>query len=228
MLTERQNPLIIKALNYQVTDGDHRRILFNDLALTISQGECVALMGDSGSGKSTLLNLIAGLTPLQQGTIQVTSTAVNKATDQQLSELRKYYLSIIFQNYNLLPGLTVADNISFSARLAERFDATLCADLVEQLGMKHMLSKLPAQLSGGEQQRVAIARSIAAKPKLILADEPTGNLDQSNSDKVLSQLLHLVKHYRTSLLLVTHSHELASRLDRVLHLSNGRLIPLHL
>lgn len=215
--------LIIESLNHQIVDGDNHRQLLSDISLSVSQGECIALMGDSGSGKTTLLNLIAGLEPIQQGSINIEGMQLAQATDKTLSALRKKYLCIIFQQYNLLSNLSVQDNIEFSARLAGRHDALLCTTLTKQLDIYNIQHKYPATLSGGEMQRVAIARALSAQPKLLLADEPTGNLDTNNSDNVVSLLVKLAKRYNTALLLVTHSINVAQRMDKVYQLKHGQL-----
>jgi len=180
-------------------------------------------MGDSGSGKTTLLNLIAGLEPIQAGTIKVADLSLYKASDKQLSELRKTQLGIIFQQFNLLTSLSVQDNIEFSAKLSGRFDQARGIALAEELGISALLKKYPATLSGGEMQRVAIARALNAWPKLLLADEPTGNLDENNSDHVVEQLVSLAKSNNTALLMVTHSAEVAKRMDKIYRLADGSL-----
>jgi len=215
--------LIIASLSHQIADGDQKRNILNNLSLSVNQGECIALMGDSGSGKTTLLNLIAGLEPIQAGTIKVADLSLYKASDKQLSELRKTQLGIIFQQFNLLTSLSVQDNIEFSAKLSGRFDQARGIALAEELGISALLNKYPATLSGGEMQRVAIARALNAKPKLLLADEPTGNLDENNSEHVVEQLVSLAKSNNTALLMVTHSAEVAKRMDKIYRLADGSL-----
>jgi len=215
--------LIIASLSHQIADGDQKRNILNNLSLSVNQGECIALMGDSGSGKTTLLNLIAGLEPIQAGTIKVADLSLYKASDKQLSELRKTQLGIIFQQFNLLTSLSVQDNIEFSAKLSGRFDQARGIALAEELGISTLLNKYPATLSGGEMQRVAIARALNAKPKLLLADEPTGNLDENNSEHVVEQLVSLAKSNNTALLMVTHSAEVAKRMDKIYRLADGSL-----
>ncbi|WP_028862622.1 ABC transporter ATP-binding protein [Psychromonas aquimarina] len=215
--------LIIASLNHQIADGDNHRQILSDISLSVSQSECIALMGDSGSGKTTLLNLIAGLEPIQQGSISIAGLQLAQATEKKLSELRKKHLSIIFQQYNLLSNLSVLDNIEFSARLAGRYDALLCSTLTKQLDIHSLLHKYPATLSGGEMQRVAIARALSAQPKLLLADEPTGNLDENNSTCVVELLVKLAKLHNTALLMVTHSANVAQRMDKIYRLADGQL-----
>ncbi|WP_448549546.1 ABC transporter ATP-binding protein [Thalassotalea fusca] len=216
-------PLSINALSHEIVDGDTRRSLFANLSLSVATGESVALMGDSGSGKTTLLNLIAGLEPIQSGDIVVAEHSLAQAKEQVLSDLRKRYISIIFQQFNLLSNISVRDNIEFSARLAGKFDTALCQSLVNELGIASLLDKFPSVLSGGEMQRVAIARALNAQPKLLLADEPTGNLDHDNSEHVVEQLVRLAKVNQTALLMVTHSREVAARMDKIYHLVDGNL-----
>jgi putative ABC transport system ATP-binding protein len=219
--------LSITSLCHQIPDGNGHRLLLSDLCLDISQRQCVALMGDSGSGKTTLLNLIAGLLPIQKGNIHIDQRALANATETQLSELRKTHLGIIFQQYNLLPGLSVQANLEFSARLAKRYDAAFCLSLARQLNIDNLLNKFPASLSGGEMQRVAIARALSARPKLLLADEPTGNLDDTNSALVVNLLIKLSKDHHTPLLMVTHSTHLAQQLDKTYTLSGGKITLTH-
>jgi putative ABC transport system ATP-binding protein len=215
--------LKITALSHHIVDGNHSRCLLSSLSLSIEQGECIALMGDSGSGKTTLLNLISGLEPIQQGDIAVADLSLAKASDRQLSQLRKEYIGIIFQQFNLLSGLSVQDNIDFSAKLSGRFTDNYGLELAKELGIDSLLAKFPATLSGGEMQRVAIARALNARPHLLLADEPTGNLDDTNSEHVVAQLVKLAKSNNTALLMVTHSAEVAQRMDKVYRLVNGTL-----
>lgn len=215
--------LNIRSLSHQIVDGNHTRNLLSELSLSIQQGECIALMGDSGSGKTTLLNLIAGLESIQTGDIHVAGVSLVGASDKQLSQLRKQYLGIIFQQFNLLTGLSVKDNIEFSAKLSGRFQVGYGDELAKELGIDSLLNKFPATLSGGEMQRVAIARALNAQPRLLLADEPTGNLDNTNSEHVVEQLVKLAKSNNTALLMVTHSCEVASRMDKVYRLANGKL-----
>lgn len=215
--------LTIDGLNHQVSDGGVKRRVLSNLKLELEQGECIALMGDSGCGKTTLLNLIAGLEPLQQGEILVAGLSLMGASEAELSKLRKQRIGIIFQQFNLLSSLKVSDNIEFSARLAGRHDHALCQTLATDLGINQLLNKLPATLSGGEMQRVAIARVLAARPQLLLADEPTGDLDEKNSERVIQQLLSVAKFHQTALLMVTHSERVARQMDKIYRFSGGQL-----
>jgi len=217
-------PLKIMDLSHQVHDGTQLRQILSGLTLDITQGETVALMGDSGSGKTTLLNLIAGLEPIQQGDIQIANQSLSSLSEKKLSQLRKNTLGIIFQQFNLLSGLNVKDNIEFSAKLAGRYDQAHCLSLAKSLGISELMQKLPDTLSGGEMQRVAIARALAAKPQLLLADEPTGNLDQSNSACVVELLAKLAKEHNTALLMVTHSSQVADKMEQIYQLENASLL----
>jgi putative ABC transport system ATP-binding protein len=189
--------------------------------LDIVAGESVALTGESGSGKSTLLHLIAGLDQADSGEIWLGETRVSGLSDGGRAALRRGRLGLVFQQFNLIPSLSVADNLSFQARIAERHDAAWHAELVERLGLRALLKRYPEQLSGGQQQRVAIGRALAIKPLLLLADEPTGNLDESTADEVLSLARDLVARTGCGFLMVTHSVRLAATLDRQVHLHAG-------
>ena len=189
--------------------------------LEIAPGERVALTGESGSGKSTLLHLIAGLDQADGGDIRLAGAAIGALTDAGRAALRRDRLGLVFQQFNLIPSLDVEDNLKFQARIAGRHDAAWHAELVQRLGLGDLLQRYPEQLSGGQQQRVAIGRALAVKPLLVLADEPTGNLDEATADDVLALTRDLVARTGCGLLMVTHSARLAATLDRRVHLSAG-------
>jgi putative ABC transport system ATP-binding protein len=191
--------------------------------LHLSQGESLALMGESGSGKSTLLHLIAGLDQVDGGSIEVNDQRLDQMNERQLANWRRTEIGLVFQQFNLIGSLKVVDNLAFQARLAGRFDPVWQARLTERLGLTELLDRYPEQLSGGQQQRVAIGRALASRPGLLLADEPTGNLDENTSDEVLQLLLDLLDDSPTSLLMVTHSARVAERLSRKVVLHFGRL-----
>ena len=192
--------------------------------LEIAAGDSVALTGESGSGKSTLLHLIGGLDVADSGTVQLDGQLVSQLGDAGLAALRRSTVGVVFQQFNLITSLTVADNIAFQARLAGRYDAKRIAALVIRMGLAPHLGKYPETLSGGQQQRAAIARVLATAPKLILADEPTGNLDEASAAVVLDLMLELVAETDMALLLVTHSQHLAARMGRQKHLQGGKLL----
>jgi putative ABC transport system ATP-binding protein len=189
--------------------------------LAVAAGERVALTGESGSGKSTLLHLIAGLDAADGGEIVIGEESITKLSDAARAALRRDRLGLVFQQFNLVPSLSVADNLAFQARLASRYDPAWQAELIERLGLSQFLKRYPEQLSGGQQQRVAIGRALAVKPLLLLADEPTGNLDEATADDVLALTRDLVGRTGCAFLMVTHSARLAATLDRHVTLHAG-------
>ena len=206
---------------YMTGEGPLRVLSGVDLAL--DTGQSLALTGESGSGKSTLLNLTAGLDVADAGSVCVDGQDIGGASDGQRAALRRGTIGLVFQQFNLIPSLDAGANLAFQARLAGRHDPDWTAGLARALGLKDLLTRYPEQLSGGQQQRVAIGRALAARPRLVLADEPTGNLDEATSDAVLDLMLRLVTQTGAALLMVTHSSRLAARLDRRVHLSAGRV-----
>ena len=203
--------------------ADLRTDILRGVSLALEAGQSLALMGESGSGKSTLLHLIAGLDVPDRGEIAVDSQAMSHPNDTKRAELRRQLVGIIFQQFNLIPSLRIDSNIAFQAHLAGRYDAEWCAKLATRMGLSAHLEKYPEALSGGQQQRVAIARALAAKPALILADEPTGNLDEETAQTVLTLLLEITRETNTALLMVTHSATHASALDQQLTLRSGKI-----
>jgi putative ABC transport system ATP-binding protein len=197
--------------------------VLDGVTMTLDAGQTLALTGESGSGKSTFLHVVAGLETADSGRVTVAGQEVTTMDDPARAALRRGTVGLIFQQFNLVPSLDVAANIAFQARLAARHDPDWCAQLVERLGLGPQVRSYPEQLSGGQQQRVAVARTLAARPALVLADEPTGNLDEGTGDTVLAMMLDLVAETGAALLMVTHSERLAARLDRRLHLRHGRL-----
>ena len=191
------------------------------VSLSLTAGTSLALTGESGSGKSTLLYLIGGLDVPDAGHIRIAGTDIAGLDDPGRAALRRGTVGVVFQQFNLIPSLDVAANLAFHARLSRRHDAAWTAHLAERLGLSALLSRFPEQLSGGQQQRVAIGRTLAAKPELVLADEPTGNLDEATGDAVMDLLLELVSETGAGLLMVTHSMRLAARLDRQVGLRAG-------
>jgi putative ABC transport system ATP-binding protein len=189
--------------------------------LRVGLRESVALSGESGSGKSTLLHLIAGLDVADGGEIKVDGVALSGLNDAARADLRRDRLGLVFQQFNLIPSLSVEDNLRFQSRLAGKHDAAWHAELTERLGLGDLLKRYPEQLSGGQQQRVAIGRALAPKPLLLLADEPTGNLDEDTADEVLALARDLVVRSGCGFLIVTHSTRLAATLDRQVTLHAG-------
>jgi putative ABC transport system ATP-binding protein len=197
--------------------------VLDGVSLTLDRGETLALTGESGSGKSTLLHLVAALETPDSGHIAVDGADVTAMDDRARAALRRSSIGIVFQQFNLIPSLDAAANVAFQARLAGREDRSWTATLMDRLGLSDHAAKYPEQLSGGQQQRVAIGRALAARPALVLADEPTGNLDEATGDRVLDLMLSLARDTGAALLLVTHSDRLATRLSRRLHLAKGRV-----
>ncbi|WP_421476289.1 ABC transporter ATP-binding protein [Agrobacterium tumefaciens] len=207
--------------SYQTAEGNIP--VLNGVDLSLKAGESLALTGESGSGKSTLLHLAGGLDLPDSGIITVRGRKITDLDEAGRASFRRREVGLIFQQFNLIPSLDVGSNISFHARLAGRFDPVWEKSLVEALGIGELLARYPEQLSGGQQQRVAIGRTLAARPPLILADEPTGNLDEATADIVIDIMLRLTKSAQITLLLVTHSSRLAVKLDRRIALSGGKV-----
>jgi putative ABC transport system ATP-binding protein len=202
------------------TAGEQVSVL-RGVNLDVAASERVALTGESGSGKSTLLHLIAGLDAADGGEIRIAGAPVTELSDTGRAALRRDRIGLVFQQFNLVPSLNIGDNLSFQSRIAGRHDAAWHGELVERLGLGTLLKRYPEQLSGGQQQRVAIGRALAARPLLLLADEPTGNLDETTADEVLALTRDLVAHTGCGFLMVTHSARLAATLDRQVTLHAG-------
>lgn len=197
--------------------------ILREVSFELMPGETLAITGESGSGKSTVLHIAGGLEAPTNGSVLLSGRDLTAMDDAGRAAMRRHDVSLVFQQFNLIPSLTVAANISFHAALSGRKDENYIGQLVEALGLGDHLLKYPEVLSGGQQQRVAIARAIAMKPKLLLADEPTGNLDEATADDVLDQMLSLVAETGAALMIVTHSPKIASAMDRELRLQGGFL-----
>ncbi|WP_031337081.1 ABC transporter ATP-binding protein [Rhodopseudomonas sp. B29] len=213
--------LRVTGLTKSFSSGPDRVSVLRGVDFSLCPGERVALTGESGSGKSTLLHLIAGLDQPDSGDIRFGDEAVSAMSDAARAAFRRDRLGLVFQQFNLIPSLSVADNLAFQSRLAGRQDNAWHAELIERLGLGHLQKRYPEQLSGGQQQRVAIGRALAVKPLLLLADEPTGNLDEATADEVLALASDLVRRTGCGFLMVTHSDRLAATLDRQVHLRAG-------
>ncbi len=217
-----RNILTVKDLSkrYSKTGSE---ITLDCINLNVSQGSTIALTGESGSGKSTFLNIMAGLEPPSSGEVFFNGVSLWKITEAERCKFRRSELSIIFQNFNLINSLTVWENISFQAKLSGKWSASFAEHLLNRTGLTKIRNSYPDQISGGEQQRAAILRSIIAKPQLLLADEPTGNLDDQNSDVIIDLLLKLVSEVGSTLIVATHSQSFASKLDQTFSLKSGKL-----
>lgn len=205
--------------------GDITVRALNDINLTVEQGEVIVILGESGSGKSTLLNIMGGLDVLTSGEIFLEGKSYTNFKDVEMSKLRRQKFGFIFQSYNLLPLLTIYENIIapllLDQRKVQRKDVER---LSESLGIKEQLDKFPNQLSGGQQQRAAIVRALINHPKVIFADEPTGNLDKDTGEQVMTCLIDAVKKEGATLVMVTHNEKLSSYADRVIRMENGKEI----
>jgi len=208
--------------SFSGVDGDVE--VLRGVSLGLDAGETLALTGESGSGKSTILHISAGLEVPDGGSLHLEGVEINELSETERANLRRSQVGIVFQQFNLIPSLTVEANIGFQASLAGRRDKTFESELVEALGLEDQLKKYPESLSGGQQQRVAIARALAVRPKLLLADEPTGNLDESTASAVLTAMLDLVGRTGAALMVVTHSAALAKKMDRRVRLKGGVLL----
>jgi putative ABC transport system ATP-binding protein len=215
--------LSIKNLYKSYAFADTRQDVLQGLDFDMGPASSVALRGESGSGKSTLLHLIAGLDRPDSGEIHFAGEAIHSAPESRLAALRRSRLSLVFQQFHLISTLDVLDNIRFQAALCGRQDSAYERELIERLGLSGQETKYPQQLSRGQQQRVAIARSLLHRPTLVLADEPTGNLDEKSSLEVMGLFSDLVRQAGSSLLMVTHSRAMAAFMDRRVRLHNGVL-----
>src|SRR5438067_9131119 len=217
------NPIVLSVRNLTKTyraAGEQIAVL-RGVNLSVAAGERVALSGESGSGKSTLLHLIAGLDRPDGGEIRLADSSVSDLTDAGRAALRRDRLGLVFQQFNLIPSLNVEDNLAFQSRIAGRHDAAWQAELIDRLGLGALLKRYPEQLSGGQQQRIAIGRALAARPLLLLADEPTGNLDETTADDVLALTRDLVARSGRGSLMATPRTRLAATLDRQVTLHAG-------
>lgn len=213
----------IQHLNKSFQDGQHTKPILQDLNLNIACGDQIAITGESGSGKSTLLHLLSAIEQADSGSIVVSNRNITHLTNREGDLYRRQHVGIVFQKFNLIECLSVWDNICFPARINNNLDESYLNKLIDQLGLKSHINKLPHALSGGEQQRVAIARALAHKPNLVLADEPTGNLDDKNSQNVAQLLLTVCKSHNATLIMVTHSQALAAKAQKHMQLLDGQL-----
>ncbi|SER24475.1 putative ABC transport system ATP-binding protein [Nitrosomonas sp. Nm51] len=211
-------------LTKQVNTGDEKLTILKDINLEVETGEAVAIVGASGSGKSTLLGLLAGLDVPTSGKVHLDDTDIFALDEDSRAALRGKILGFVFQSFQLLPALTAVENVMLPLELSGNHSADSTARrLLERVGLKLRLYHYPKQLSGGEQQRVAIARAFATDPKLLLADEPTGNLDSSTGKQIIELMFELNREHGTTLVLVTHDEQLSQRCSRQIRLVDGML-----
>ena len=212
-------------VHLQYQNGQNLTEVIKGISFAINQNERLAIVGKSGSGKTSLLMLMAGLEKPTSGSIRFQEKKLTSYTEDQLTDFRKQNIGIVFQSFYLIPNHTALENVALSLEINFQKNALIQAEeILTDLGLKDRLHHFPSQLSGGEQQRVAIARAIINKPELILADEPTGNLDEENSQVIADLLFNVSQKYQKSLCLVTHDLELAKKCDRLMKIDNGTII----
>jgi len=212
-------------VHLQYQNGQNLTEVIKGISFAINQNERLAIVGKSGSGKTSLLMLMAGLEKPTSGSIKFEEKELTSYTEDQLTDFRKQNIGIVFQSFYLIPSYTALENVALSLEINFQKNALIQAEeILTDLGLKDRLYHFPSQLSGGEQQRVAIARAIINKPELILADEPTGNLDEENSQIIADLLFNVSQKYQKSLCIVTHDLELAKKCDRLMKIDNGTII----
>ncbi|MCT8343262.1 ABC transporter ATP-binding protein [Photorhabdus kleinii] len=220
------NILEVQHLSKHVGQGEHKITILQGVELVVESAQTIALVGESGSGKSTLLGIIAGLDDGSDGEVRLLGHNLSQMNEEQRAQLRAESVGFVFQSFMLIPTLNALENVQLPALLrgeSENSSRKQAAELLEQLGLGKRLKHMPAQLSGGEQQRVALARAFSSQPKILFADEPTGNLDRQTGDRIADLLFSLNRDYATTLILVTHDSQLAARCQRCLRLVDGKL-----
>jgi putative ABC transport system ATP-binding protein len=216
----------LSAVNLSLGSGANRVHILKDVDLNIRSGEAVGLLGPSGSGKSTLLMVMAGLERADSGSVLVAGKNLGQLGEDELAHFRGVNVGIVFQAFHLIPTMTALENVAVPLELSGAGDAFVRAEAeLAAVGLSDRFDHYPAQLSGGEQQRVAIARALAPDPAILVADEPTGNLDETTGAQIIELLFRGKEQHRTTLVLVTHDAALAARCDRVLHMHSGRITP---
>lgn len=205
--------------------GENQVKALDGVNLSVEEGEFVSVVGTSGSGKSTLLHMLGGLDYATSGSVFVSGKEIFKLNESELTIFRRRNIGFIFQNYNLVPVLNVYENIVLPIQLdGEKPDKRFVGEIMEMLGIQNKKNSMPNQLSGGQQQRVAIARALASKPAIILADEPTGNLDSRTSAEVIGLLQMTNREFNQTIIMITHNEEIAQLADRIIHLEDGRVV----
>ncbi len=225
-MSNQSSIIEVRSLVKRINSGSHEVEILRGVDFSIPAGQFVAIMGPSGSGKSTLLGLLAGLDTPTEGRILLDGEEINRLSEDQMALLRARKIGFVFQSYHLVPTLTAEENVLLPLDLAGDGSqgAERARELLESVGLADRLDHYPVQLSGGEQQRVALARAFVRKPPVVMADEPTGNLDSTNGRHVLEMLLDLNRQEQTTLILVTHDRDLASQADRLITLKDGEVV----
>ncbi|HZN85883.1 MAG TPA: ABC transporter ATP-binding protein [Burkholderiales bacterium] len=225
MNRQTSNVLAARGIGKTVKSGDRDLVILRDIGLEVMPGEAVAIVGASGSGKSTLLALLAGLDTPSTGSVELDGASLFELDEDARAELRGRAVGFVFQTFQLLPSLTALENVMLPLELAGRDDAEAAArEILARVGLAERTHHYPKHLSGGEQQRVALARAFAVRPKLLLADEPTGSLDAEAGDAVIALLFQMNREAGTTLVLVTHDEHLAQRCTRIVRLAAGRIV----
>ncbi len=217
--------LKVENLSKVYSEGETKVTALDDVSFNVQKGEFVSIIGASGSGKSTLLHLMGGIDKPTSGRVSIENTDLSRLDENKLTIFRRRKIGLIYQFYNLVPILTVKENIELPILLDNsKVQKEKLKEIVEMLKLEDRLNHLPSQLSGGQQQRVAIARALISCPSIILADEPTGNLDSKNSNEVFSYLKYCNRKYTQTIIMVTHNEDLAKQTDRVIKLEDGKII----
>ncbi|WP_107843055.1 lipoprotein-releasing ABC transporter ATP-binding protein LolD [Neisseria sicca] len=222
------NNIVLKCTNIgkSYRDGSLNVQVLKNLNLEVKEGEGISIIGSSGSGKSTLLHILGGLDKPSEGKITLMNQDISDMSQRQLGELRNNYLGFVYQFHHLLPEFSALENVMMPLLIGKKNKAeaeTQAADMLEKVGLKQRILHRPSELSGGERQRAAIARALVTRPKCLLADEPTGNLDRKNAQNILDMMMDLKTELNTSLIVVTHDDELAVRFERVINMQDGYL-----
>ena len=215
--------LLANNINKSFNLGVQKIDVLQDVSLTIQEGEFVAIMGKSGSGKSTLISIFAGLDIPDTGSIVLNGNELTTLNEDQLASKRQSDISFVFQSFHLIPTLTVAENIGFPLKILRNFNQKHVDELLQKVELTHRANSFPHQLSGGEKQRTAIARALISQPKILFADEPTGNLDEKNANSVMDLLINLQKEFNTALVIVTHDPAIAKLANRTIHIIDGQI-----
>lgn len=227
-MQETMEILKVENLVKKYGQGENEVIAVNDMSFSVEQGEFVAIVGSSGSGKSTLLHLLGGVDRPNSGKVYIQGEDIYQLNTEKLAIFRRRQVGLVYQFYNLIPTLDVEENITLPCELdGKKVDQERLQKLLKELGMENRARHLPNQLSGGQQQRVSIGRALITNPAIVLADEPTGNLDSKSSDEILELLKMSNQMYKQTIVMITHNMEIAKCADRILHIEDGKLVELN-